>query len=76
MTTGNYATSEAGGKDSIACGLGYKNKAKGQIGNWLVLAERKDNYEIISVKTKKVDGKKILPDTWYILENGKFIISE
>jgi len=41
-----------------------------------VLAERGDDYHIKSVKSVKVDGKKIKADTFYVLKNGKFVIAE
>jgi len=74
--TGYGSAAEVTGKESVACGLGYDNKSRGEIGNWLVLAERNTNYDIISVKSVKVDGKKIEPMVWYKLHNGRFIKSE
>jgi hypothetical protein len=41
-----------------------------------VLSEIDDNYNVLCVKTVKVDGKKIKADTWYKLEGGKFVIAE
>jgi hypothetical protein len=40
-----------------------------------MLAEwaQKNSWHIKSVKTVKVDGKKIKSDTWYTLKNGKFV---
>jgi len=61
------------GKESIALAMGYKGKAKGSLGCWLVLTEWDVNSHIITdVRCVKVDGKKIKPDTFYILENGEF----
>jgi hypothetical protein len=60
------------GKDSVACGLGFENKVSGAKGCWLVLAERKDDGTIKTVKSVKVDGKKIKAGKWYVLKNGKF----
>ena len=74
--TGDQSAATVEGKESIACGLGYQCKAKGSIGCWIVLVERNDNYEIKSVKSVKVDGKKIKADTFYILKNGKFVIAK
>nr|DAH89326.1 MAG TPA: hypothetical protein [Caudoviricetes sp.] len=70
--TGDKSAATVVGKESIACGLGYKCKAKGAQGCWLVLAERKENGEILNVKAVKVDGKRILPDTFYQLNGGHF----
>jgi len=74
FTIGNYSTAETNAEKSIAVAVGYMNKAKGNIGSWIVLAERKDDDTIVSVKTVIVDGKKIKADTWYILSKGKFVI--
>jgi len=77
FTAGNSTSSEVNGKESIAIGIGKNNKAKGELGCWLVLSEwKKDNYNnwsIASVKSVKVDGKKIKPNIWYQLKNGKFV---
>ena len=46
--------------------------AKGGLGSWIVLAERDQNWNILDVKTAKIDGKKLKEDTWYQLVKGKF----
>ena len=74
--TGNMSAATVEGKESVACGLGHDCKASGSIGCWIVLAERNDNYEIKSIKTIKVDGKKIKANTFYILRNGKFVVAQ
>ena len=66
---GNLAT----GENTIAAGIGANNKAKANLGSWIVLSEYDDNYNLKCVKTAKVDGKKILPDAWYMLKDGKFV---
>ena len=74
--TGNRSAASVSGLESIACGLGYKNKARGSIGCWIVLSEwssENGKYHIKNVKSRKVDGKIIKADTWYTLENNKFI---
>jgi hypothetical protein len=76
-TTGYSAHSEVNGKESIAAGLGMKNKAKGKIGCWLVLSEWENinnNWIIKDIKTIKVDGEIIKEDTLYCLKNGEFIV--
>ena len=73
---GDYSTSSVDGKESAACGLGYKNKAKASLNSWIILSERNNNNEILCIKTAKIDGNKMKADTWYILENGKFIIEK
>ena len=71
--TGDYSAASVEGKESIACALGCKSKAKGALGCWLVIAEKDEDFNLIDVKAVKVDGKKIKADTFYTLENGKFV---
>jgi hypothetical protein len=71
--SGNYSTAIVTGKDSIAVANGKDSKAKGAIGCYLVLSEYKDG-NLIDVKCKKVDGKKIKADTFYTLQDGKFVV--
>ena len=61
------------GGNSIAVAVGLKSRAKGSLGSWLGLAEYDDEGEIINAKFVKVDGKKIKPGTYYLLQNGKFV---
>ena len=74
--TGNRSAAIVSGKGSVAMAIGYKSKAKGSLGCWIVLAEQNDNYEIINVQSIKVDGEKIKADTFYTLVNGEFIETE
>jgi hypothetical protein len=75
--TGDRSAASVEGKESIAFAMGYQSKAKGAINCWIVLAEwfRDDNYNwhIKTVKTAKVDGKKIKADTFYMLVDGKLV---
>jgi hypothetical protein len=75
-TTGYGANASALGRESIACGIGIRNKAKAALGCWIVLAEWEetvDNCHIKDVQCAHVDGTKIKADTWYCLENGQFV---
>jgi hypothetical protein len=60
--------------------MGFEGKASGALGCWIVLAEweedNEDNLIIKTVKSAKVDGKKIMPDTLYMLKDGKFVEGE
>lgn len=73
--TGYQGAASATGKDSIALAAGYRCKAKGAIGCWIVIAERGewngDTYPIKEVKAFEVDGEKVKADTWYMLVNGQ-----
>lgn len=74
---GIESTAFADGKHAVACAIGEGTKAKGTLGTWLVIVERGEwngeCYPIITVKTGKVDGDAIKPDTWYTLKNGEFV---
>ena len=74
--TGDQSAAIVSGKGSVAMAIGYKSKAKGSLGCWLVLAEQNNNCEIIDVQSVKVDGDKIKADTFYTLVNGEFIETE
>ena len=74
--TGNRSVASNTGKSGISSNLGIYGQAAGKIGTWLVLAEWVEKgweYELKEVKTVKVDGKKIEEDTYYSLEDGKFV---
>ena len=72
--TGNCSASKVEGKESVAMAIGYQSKAAGALGCWIVLAEWDSEGEhIIRVKSHKVDGKIIKPNTFYKLENNKFV---
>ena len=72
-STGNYAHAASTGKNSIAASLGAEGVARAALGNWIVLSELDLDYNLKSVKTAKVDGKKIKAGVWYTLKNGKFV---
>lgn len=74
--TGDCSAETVEGKESVAMAIGYNSKAKGSIGCFIVLAEYKElggKYHIVDVKSAKVDGEKIKPDTFYKLINGEFV---
>lgn len=74
--TGDCSAATVEGKESVAMAIGYNSKAKGSLGCFIVLAECKEmggEYHIVDVKSAKVDGEKIKPDTFYKLINGEFV---
>ena len=78
-TTGEGANAAVSGKDSIAAALGISSKAKGALGCWIVLtewAQCDSGYHIQDVQSVKVDGERILADTWYRLIGGQFVAEE
>ncbi|MDX9690556.1 MAG: hypothetical protein RBT70_08890, partial [Alphaproteobacteria bacterium] len=62
------------GKESVAIVTGYESKAKACKGSWIVIAERNDNGEIITVMTACAGVTKgVKADTWYTVKNKKFV---
>ena len=95
--TGDYGASSATGykgassaeiPNSVAVAWGYKGKAKGVKGSFLVLADWKckgkelDNYykedmwELKDAVMVRVDGETIKEDTWYTMVDGKVVNEE
>ena len=77
-SSGDYAKIDSTGEYSVIMCAGRNSKAKAKIGSWITLAEwklsnEKNRYVPVCVKTEYVDGEKIKADTWYKLENGKFV---
>lgn len=86
ISTGKYAiitsigasnSITAKGPNSTVIAIGHRDKAKAARGCWLVLAEWTFNnsgeYTLKCIKTTKVDGINIKPNTWYTLINEKFV---
>ena len=75
--TGNYSASSVSGNESFAIATGQLSRVKGALGCWIACAEwaEDDNgtWHPVDFKAVRVDGEKIKADTWYRLEEGKFI---
>ena len=69
-TAGNYGAATAG-ENGIACCRG--GKVKGGIGCAICCAELDDDGNNIAICAAIVDGENIKADTWYAVENGKFV---
>ena len=77
-SSGDSAKIGSTGEDSVIMCAGNSSIAKAKVGSWITLAEWKWSYEKnhnvpVCVKTEYVDGDNIKADTWYKLENGKFV---
>ena len=80
--TGYKGASSAEDKESIAVAWGYKSKAKGVKGAYLVFADwegnedeyyNPDSWTLKGAKMVQVDGEIIKENTWYVIENGEII---
>ena len=77
-SSGDYAQIDSTGEDSVIMCAGVRSVAKAKIGSWITLSEwkhddRKGRWVPVCVKTERVDGIKIKPDTWYKLRDGEFV---
>ena len=77
-SSGDYAKLASSGDNSVIAGIGIDNIAKGTKGSWLVFAEwvysdKEECYIPKCVKSEKIDGKTLKENTFYKLENGKFV---
>ena len=77
VSTGNMCTNEGAGERNICVAWGKDSKCKGAIGCFLVLSEwgpwNGKVYPFLGAVMVEVDGKSILPDTWYTLKNGEIV---
>ena len=69
----------------MAIAWGYRGKAKGVLGSYLVLADWEGNernywtqnqWKFKGAKMVRVDGENIKPDTWYTMKDGKIVEAE
>lgn len=77
-SSGFNAKIDSTGENSVIMCAGLGSVVKAKIGSWITLAEwdrddRKGYLVPVCVKTERVDGIKIKPDTWYKLQDGEFV---
>ena len=66
--------SSSSGANGLSVARGENVKVRGGMGAVLVIAiENSYDYDIKEWKAAVVDGEHIKPDTWYKLEDGKFV---
>ena len=86
--TGYKGVSSAESPNAVAVAWGYKGKAKGVKGSFLVLADweckgkesdnyyKEDMWELKDAVIVRVDGETIKEDTWYTMVDGKVVNEE
>ena len=74
--TGSFCRAKAEGKASIAVANGYKSKALGAMGCYLVLTEYDDDRNFLWAKMTLVDGSTVKENVWYTLQGGQFVEAE
>jgi len=71
--TGDQSAATVNGDDSVACSIGYKGTASASLGSAIVLAERDDNYKLITIKSAIIDGVILKANVFYTLIDGEFV---
>ena len=80
--TGYRGAVEVGDKEAVAVAWGYKSKAKGVLGSYLVFADwegneslywRQEAWSLKGAKMVQVDGEIIKENTWYTMVNGEIV---
>jgi hypothetical protein len=75
---GDQGAASATGKNGFASALGVDGRAKAALGNWIILAEweidENQDWQVKEVKSAKIDGEILMPDTWYWLKDGKIVV--
>jgi hypothetical protein len=72
--SGDYSQLALTGKNSVGAAIGCGNSIKAELDCWITLAEYDESGIVLFVKSAKIDGKKLLPNTWYILKDKKFTV--
>ena len=76
ISLGANGNAEVKNSNSIAIGLGIDSKVKGELGDWLVLADW--DYDGVTCNLVKVysfciDGIKYKANTWYTIINNEIV---
>jgi hypothetical protein len=78
--TGYKGAASATGKNGFASALGVDGRTKAALGNWITLAEweqeSNSDWRVKEVRSAKIDGEILMPDTWYWLKDGKIVTCE
>lgn len=75
-SSGYYSKASCDGENSSCTAIGYRAAVRGDKGNLIMASEYviKDNkYVPVSGKANIIDGKKLKPNCWYIVENAEWV---
>ena len=75
-SNGNYSQSASNGSNSATSALGYRAQVSGDLGNLLMASEyiiKDGRYIPVGGKAEIIDGKKLKPNRWYIVEGGEWV---
>ena len=72
-SSGDNSTAASSGKNSACTALGYRAAVKGDLGNLIMASEYNKDGVPLGGKADIVDGKKLKPGCWYIVESGEWV---
>ena len=75
-SSGNSSQSASSGYSSATSALGHRAQVKGDLGNLLMASEyalKGDCYVPVGGRADLIDGKKLKPNRWYIVEGGEWV---
>ena len=75
-SSGDSSKAASSGDYSACSALGYRAAVKGDIGNLIMASEyviKDDKAVPIGGKADIIDGKKLKPNRWYIVENAEWV---
>ena len=79
-SSGDDARIECEAEHAVVVCAGKRARIKAAIGTWITLSEYGEwdgnGYPCKCVKSARIDGENLKPDTWYRLENGEFVECE
>jgi hypothetical protein len=76
VASGYRSQSSCSNENSAASALGYRAAVSGDMGNLLMASEyvvENEKYKPVGGKADLVDGKKLKPNCWYIVEGGEWV---
>ena len=74
VASGISSRQETTGKNCVMMSAGNGGRAKGKIGSWIVLTEWEQGEP--NVVARRIDGKEVKEDTWYMAKGGKLVEAE
>jgi len=75
-SSGDFSKASCVGKNSACSALGYRAAVSGDMGSLIMASEyvKKDGeYIPVGGKADIIDGKKLKPNRWYIVERGEWV---
>ena len=76
MASGTKGAATGSGPESCACAVGIGGMARGPLGaGWTIAEWTKTNHRWhrVNVQTIQVDGERVRPNIFYMLQGGQFV---